>query len=49
MILAMEFKNVWRRGLPQWHDHPTEFHKNLLIGSKVVKVVHTRADRMVSL
>jgi hypothetical protein len=37
---------LWRRGHPQWHYLPTEFHKNLPIGSEVDRGGrHT--DRMV--
>jgi hypothetical protein len=36
--------NVWYRGHPQWHDLRTEFHKNLPIGSKVIRG-ETQTDR----
>jgi hypothetical protein len=41
---------LWRQGLLQWHDLPTEFHKNLPTGSKVIGEggdTHTETDRLV--
>jgi hypothetical protein len=38
---------VWRRGHPHWHDVLTEFHKNLQIGSKLLKERHRPAERIV--
>jgi hypothetical protein len=35
---------VWRRGHLQWHNVPTKFHKNLEIGSKVIRG-DTQTDR----
>jgi hypothetical protein len=32
---------VWLRDHLQWHDLSTEFHKNLPIGSKVIRRGHT--------
>jgi hypothetical protein len=31
----------------QWHDLPTEFHRNLPIGSKVIRGGHRQTDRLV--
>jgi hypothetical protein len=47
-MLEVTGLKVWRRGYLQWHDLPTEFHKNLPIGSKVIRG-DTQTDRLVIL
>jgi hypothetical protein len=47
MVAATALK-LWRRGHLQWHNHPSEFHKNLPIGSKVEgRARHMQTGRMV--
>jgi hypothetical protein len=33
--LKLRHQKLWHRGLFQWHDFPTEFHKNLPFSSEV--------------
>jgi hypothetical protein len=44
MVEAMGLRSVVLRSL-QWYDLPTEFHKDLLIGSKVIMGRHTDGQR----
>jgi hypothetical protein len=49
MVESKGLKSTESRDHLQWHDLPTEFHKNLPIGSKVIRGGHTdrRTDRLV--
>jgi hypothetical protein len=47
-MVAATALELWRRGHLQWHDHPSEFHKNLPNGSNVEGWVrHMQTGRMV--
>jgi len=50
MVADMALK-LWLRGHLQWHGFPTEFHKNLPIGSEVDRGTdtHRRDSDLISL
>jgi hypothetical protein len=35
-VMLQDLK-IWHQGRLQWHEFPTDLHKNLLISSEVVK------------